>query len=106
LVYLRVMHVLARDAGVPFKDIPTTEALALPPELEPISATLVDWARRGSGKLSPEQERLLRQRYIHQSSNWNAEIGQGSSRVDVVFPNRPADGGRARYADQPPRKDA
>ncbi|MCP1641083.1 putative Zn-binding protein involved in type VI secretion [Pseudomonas citronellolis] len=106
LVYLRVMHVLARDAGVPLKDIPTTEALSLPPELEPISATLVDWARRGSGKLSPEQERLLRQRYIHQSSNWNAEIGQGTSRVDVVFPNRPADGGRARYADQPPRKDA
>lgn len=105
LVYLRVMHVLARDAGVPFKDIPTTEELALPPELEPISATLVDWARRGSGKLSPEQERLLRQRYIHQSSNWNAEIGQGTSRVDVVFPNRPADGGRGRYADQPPRKD-
>ncbi|MEG7358834.1 PAAR domain-containing protein [Pseudomonas citronellolis] len=106
-VYLRVMHALAREAGVPLDFIDESDdSLSLPEELQPISTALIDWARRGSGRLAPEQEALLRQRYIHQSSNWNAEIGQGTSRVDVVFPNRPADGGRARYADQPPRKDA
>lgn len=105
-VYLRVMHALARDAGVPLKDVPTTEELSLPDELEVISITLADWARRGTGKLSNEQERLLRQRYIHQSSNWNAVAGAGGSRSDVVFPNRPANGSRARYSDQPLRKDA
>lgn len=101
------MHALAREAGVPLDFIDESDdSLSLPEELQPISTALIDWARRGSGRLAPEQEALLRQRYIHQSSNWNAEIGQGTSRVDVVFPNRPADGGRARYADQPPRKDA
>lgn len=105
-VYLRVMHALARDAGVPLKNVPTTEELSLPDELEVISITLADWARRGTGKLSNEQERLLRQRYIHQSSNWNAVAGAGGSRSDVVFPNRPANGSRARYSDQPLRKDA
>ncbi|MCY1311098.1 hypothetical protein D9M70_613630 [compost metagenome] len=101
-VYLRVMHALAQDLGVPLDFIDENDdALALPAELKPISAALIEWARRGSGQLTFEQERLLRQRYIHQSTHWNAAAGDGSSRFDVVFPNRPAEGSRAAYADKP-----
>ncbi|MGH8354039.1 MAG: phospholipase effector Tle1 domain-containing protein [Pseudomonas sp.] len=102
--YLRVMHALASDAGVPLKSVPITDDLSLPAELEPISDKLVAWARSGSGALDGEEERLLRQRYIHLSANWNASAGQGGSVLDVVFINAPAERERARYADIPGEK--
>lgn len=101
-VYLRVMHALAVEAGVPLDFIDEFDAqLALPNELTPISEKLLSWARNGTGALTAAEERLLRQRYIHLSANWNASAGDGGSVLDVVFINAPAEGGRTQYADTP-----
>jgi len=104
-VYLRVMHALAVEAGVLFNRIQEKDpALALPKELMPIKERLLAWARSGNGTLDMEEERLLRQRYIHLSANWNAVAGRGGSLLDVVFVNAPAERGRARHADRPQEK--
>ncbi|MGE4477084.1 MAG: PAAR domain-containing protein [Stutzerimonas sp.] len=104
-VYLRVMHALAVEAGVPFNRIQEKDpALALPEELMPISDKLLAWARSGSGALDMEEERLLSQRYVHLSANWNAAAGRGGSLLDVVFVNAPAERGRIRHADRPREK--
>ena len=103
-IYLRVMHALATDALVPMKDIPDIDDLNLPEELTFISDKLIAWGRNGSGALDAEEERLLRQRYIHLSANWNAGLGRGGSSFDIVFINAPAARERARYADTSPSK--
>lgn len=100
-VYLRVMHALALQAGVPLKAVPTTEDLSLPTELVPIKDKLLAWAITGNGTLDEHEERLLRQRYIHLSANWNASAGKGGGVLDVVFINAPVERERARYADTP-----
>ncbi|MHB1370727.1 MAG: PAAR domain-containing protein, partial [Pseudomonadaceae bacterium] len=67
-VYLRVMHALAVEAGVPLDFIDEQDSkLSLPAELLSIKDKLLAWARSGSGALEAEEERLLRQRYIHLS---------------------------------------
>ncbi|MBC8649029.1 type IV secretion protein Rhs [Pseudomonas sp. MTM4] len=98
-VYLRVMHALAVDEKVPFKEIPETEDLIVPEELLSIGKKLLARAMGGSGLLDEDEERLLRQRYIHLSSNWNAAIGQGGGRWSVVFVNAPAENGRVHHDD-------
>ncbi|MCQ4287410.1 DUF2235 domain-containing protein [Pseudomonas stutzeri] len=103
-VYLRVMHTLAVEANVPFKTVPVTEDLSLPTELMSINDKLLAWARSGSGALDMEEERLLRQRYVHLSANWNAVAGRGGSVLDVVFVNAPAESGRIRHTDRPREK--
>ncbi len=104
-VYLRVMHTLAVEAGAPFNRIQEKDpALALPEELMPVSDKLLAWARSGSGALDMEEERLLRQRYVHLSANWNAAAGRGGSVLDVVFVNAPAKRGRIRHADRSQEK--
>ncbi|MHB1370918.1 MAG: PAAR domain-containing protein, partial [Pseudomonadaceae bacterium] len=75
--------------------------LSLPAELLSIKDKLLAWARSGSGALEAEEERLLRQRYIHLSANWNAAAGRGGSVLDVAFVNAPAERGRIRHADSP-----
>ncbi|MNF92297.1 hypothetical protein D3C84_749370 [compost metagenome] len=100
--YLRVMHALATDGGVPLEMIDDFDnALALPDELIGISDKLVAWASSGSGALDEDEERLLRQRYIHLSANWNASAGKGGSTLDVIFINAPAERERTRHADTP-----
>lgn len=104
-VYLRVMHVLAVEAGVPLDFIDEQDSkLSLPAELVPISGKLLAWARSGNGALDMEEERLLRQRYIHLSANWNATAGRGGSVLDVVFVNAPAKRGRIRHTERPLEK--
>ena len=104
-VYLRVMHTLAVEAGVPLDFIDEQDSkLSLPAELVPISGKLLAWARNGSGALDMEEERLLRQRYIHLSANWNATAGRGGSVLDVVFVNAPAKRGRIRHTERPLEK--
>ncbi len=104
-VYMRVMHALAVEAGVPLDFIDEQDSkLSLPAELVPISDKLLAWARSGSGALDMEEERLLRQRYVHLSANWNAAAGRGGSVLDVVFVNAPAERGRIRHADRPREK--
>ncbi|WP_313288139.1 PAAR domain-containing protein [Stutzerimonas nitrititolerans] len=100
-VYLRVMHALAVEAGVKLDFIDEHEPdLSLPAELVPIKDKLLAWAKNGQGSLDKDEERLLRQRYIHLSSNWNAAVGQGGGRWDLVFINAPAENGRLRYEDK------
>lgn len=104
-VYLRIMHTLAMEAGVPFNRIQEKDpALALPEELMLINDKLLTWARNGSGALDAEEERLLRQRYIHLSANWNAASGRGGSVLDVVFINAPTERERMRHIDRPLEK--
>ena len=103
-VYLRVMHALATSKKVPFREVPETEDLGLPDELLPICNKLLTWGQSGQGSLDADEERLLRQRYIHLSSNWNAAVGQGGGRWDLVFVNAPAENGRERYKDMPGAK--
>lgn len=98
-IYLRVMHALATEASVPMKSIPNIDDLSLPEELTSISDKLVAWGRTGSGSLDDEEERLLRRRYIHLSANWNAGVGSGGSKFDVIFINAPTESERMRYAD-------
>ncbi|WP_312975110.1 T6SS phospholipase effector Tle1-like catalytic domain-containing protein [Stutzerimonas nitrititolerans] len=103
-VYLRVMHALATSKKVPFREVPETEDLGLPDELLPICNKLLTWGQSSQGSLDADEERLLRQRYIHLSSNWNAAVGQGGGRWDLVFVNAPAENGRERYKDMPGAK--
>ncbi len=74
-VTLRVMHLLAREAGVPLKEIPKRADLDLPEELKPLSISLRDQVAGcdvASPSLSTRQLNLLRQRYIHYSAHYNA----------------------------------
>ncbi|MEK0361238.1 PAAR domain-containing protein [Pseudomonas sp. CBC3] len=104
-VYLRVMHVLATEAGVPLDFIDEHDSrLSLPAELLCIKDKLLASARSGNGALDAEEERLLRQRYIHLSANWNATLGRGSSRFEVLFVNAPGKRERTRHADTPLEK--
>lgn len=48
--------------------------------------------------LSEEEQRLLRDRYMHASANWNALKGLRNSVLDVLFVNRPGVGGRVAHA--------
>jgi len=103
-VYLRVMHALAISAKVPIREVPETEDLSVPEELVPICDKLLARAMSGSGSLDKNEERLLRQRYVHLSSNWNAAVGHGGGKWEVVFINAPAENGRAHYDDIPGAK--
>ncbi|MBX8496989.1 phospholipase effector Tle1 domain-containing protein [Pseudomonas cichorii] len=96
-VYLRVMHALACDEGVPFGPVPDTAELRLVPELESICRKLITYARGGAYTLNEQEECLLRWRYIHHSAHWNAIIGRVGSFSDAVFVHAPQPGGRVRY---------
>lgn len=98
LVYLRIMRELAVRAGVAFDPIdPDDNRTALPAELQPIAAKLQAFAlRQAYMPLTPEENALLRRRYIHLSANWNAAKGWNDSGLDVVFINRPATGMRRK----------
>lgn len=95
-VYLRIMHRLACEQGVPFAALAEAEA-GLPDELQSIEARLQAQVREGAIALTAQEERLLRQRYIHQSAHWNAAVGAGEGVVDQAFFNRPQEGGRLVY---------
>ncbi|CAM3385875.1 hypothetical protein BZK31_12965 [Pseudomonas floridensis] len=96
-VYLRVMHALSCDEGVPFGAVPTDQEFALPPELEGIARKLTDYARGGPYDLSEHEEQILRWRYIHRSAHWNAAIGKLGSISDAVFVHAPEVGGRVLH---------
>ncbi|WP_122206969.1 DUF2235 domain-containing protein [Pseudomonas viridiflava] len=93
-VHLRVMHALACDEGVPFKPVPETQELGLPPELEGVAHKLIDYARGGRYTLSDHEEQMLRWRYIHHSAHWNAAVGRLGRLSDAVFVHAPQVGGR------------
>lgn len=100
-VYLGVMHRLACEHGVPLGQL-SFEEQSLPDDLAPITAKLQTQVREGCISLTDEEEAVLRQRYIHQSANWNAAIGKGTGMLDKAFFNIPQEGGRAVFDQQAP----
>ena len=100
-VYLRIMHSLACKQGVPFAALISAQD-ALPDELLPIAARLEAQVLKSTIKLTPAQERLLRQRYVHQSANFNANVGQGLGVLDKAFFNIAQEGGRNVFEQKPP----
>lgn len=98
-VYLRIMHSLACEQGVPFNALSEADS-ALPAELLPIEAKLQAQVRLGVVDLTDEDERVLRQRYIHQSANWNASLGSSVGGIEQAFFNRPQAGGRLVHEQQ------
>lgn len=100
-VYLRIMHRLACDQGVPLCALPAA-VIEVPDELSAIAVSLEAQVRTGVIELSAEQERLLRQRYVHRSAHWNAGVGMGTGVMDQAFFNRPREGGRSVFDQQMP----
>jgi hypothetical protein len=66
----------------------------VPDELLGISGKLHDHVLSGGAGLSAEEEALLQARYVHASAHWNALKGARNSELDVLFVDRPAQGGR------------
>lgn len=95
-VYLSVMRELAVRAGVPFAPLGGQAEHRLPAELQVISAKLHGFALGETGQLalSEQEQRLLRDKYVHASANWNALKGLRNSVLDVLFVNRPGVAGR------------
>ena len=96
-VYLRVMHTLACDEGVPFMPLPNSQALILQPELQRVAVKLIDYARGGPYTLEPHEERMLRHRYIHRSAHWTALINSRRNLGDALFVHAPSQGGRVLH---------
>lgn len=99
-VYLSIMRELAVRGGVPFAPLGEEAAYRVPDELVDISHKLHAFALGESehAGLTAEQQRLLRERYVHTSANWNALKGLSNSVLDVLFVNRPGAGGRVVHA--------
>lgn len=95
-VYLSVMRALAVRAGVPLGPLGGQAEHGLPFELLEISRKLHAFAlgECEQPRLTEKEQRLLRDRYVHASANWNALKGLRNSVLDVLFINRPAAGGR------------
>jgi len=98
-VYLRVMHKMAKDKGVRFNDISDTPDLALPSELQAMCDRFVS----GDYRTTPEEERMLKLKYIHTSANWNHPLGRrDGSGVRAVYINAPTpDGIRVQHPHVP-----
>nr|WP_256590419.1 DUF2235 domain-containing protein [Pseudomonas sp. DP16D-R1] len=97
LVYLRLMRELGVRHGVPFKGVESRPDLALPGDLQPIAARIIEQALAGAEvSLDPEQERLLRQRYIHQSAHWVPSKG--------LLISKPAENNKRNVYDNLPQK--
>ncbi|EJM93027.1 hypothetical protein PMI34_01828 [Pseudomonas sp. GM74] len=85
-VYLRLMHALAKNSGVRFKDFPDTPDYHIPSELQ----TLCDRFVAGDYRLTAAEETLLKQRYIHTSANWNHPLDKtGQREARLLYINAP-----------------
>ncbi|MBI6922006.1 MULTISPECIES: DUF2235 domain-containing protein [Pseudomonas] len=99
-VYLSVMRALAVRAGVPFAPLGEQPEHRLPEDLLEISRKLHAYALGETDQpgLSEAEQRLLCEKYVHASANWNALKGLRNSVLDVLFVNRPGAGGRVVHA--------
>jgi Uncharacterized alpha/beta hydrolase domain (DUF2235) len=95
LIPLRLMHKVAKDAGVPWAKSPDEDpAMSLPSELEPIAAKLL-----AGQALKPVEEALLSRKYLHQSAHWNfgatsKYLEQATDTLQLLYPNRPDPSGK------------
>jgi uncharacterized Zn-binding protein involved in type VI secretion len=94
-VYLRVMHALAKNAGVHFKDFPDTPDYHIPPELQPLCDRFVV----GDYRLKAAEEAMLKRRYIHTSAHWNHPLDKtGQREARLLYINAPtADAVRVQH---------
>jgi uncharacterized Zn-binding protein involved in type VI secretion len=86
-VYLRVMHALAKEKGVRFDVIDDADpAYSLPAEL----VALCDRFVAGDYSTTPQEDELLKRRYIHTSANWNHPMGKVTGGgIAIVYINAP-----------------
>ena len=101
-VYLRVMHALACDEGVPFRAIEDARSvgqteLSLPPELRGICDKLITHARGQGSGLNEQDLKVLYRRYIHCSAHWNGLLGARVKLVESLFFHAPSRNGRQLY---------
>lgn len=88
-VYLRVMHALAKQVGVPFKDILDTPDYQISAELQ----ALCDRFVAGDYRVTHAEATLLKLRYIHTSAHWNHPLDtSGQHEASVLYINAPAPG--------------
>jgi uncharacterized Zn-binding protein involved in type VI secretion len=100
---LRIMHTLAKEAGVPFELLEEFDPeVAIPPQLQAIADKLMAYAQ-GNAPLNLEfaEQDLLYAHFLHQSAHWNVYPGE-SGALTVHFVNRPAvNGQRAVHPNKP-----
>jgi type VI secretion system secreted protein VgrG len=89
LISLRVMRQLAVEHGVPFEPIDEQDRkFKLPEELQAIALQIIEQIKaRQTIALDPDQERLLRSRYIHFSAHWTPMTALGIA----FLVNKPAE---------------
>lgn len=95
--YLRLMHALSTEKGVPFEAVPDWMLSSVPPELRSISQKLIAHGRAGQISLTDHEARVLSRRYIHRSAHWNALVSKSSVWSDSFFVHAPAAGGRMKF---------
>ncbi len=95
IVSLLLMHKLAKEKGVQFDDIPATPAYGIPPDIERFSERVLS----GQYEPLPEEEELLKLRYIHMSANWSNPVGGNRELgLKIRYTNAPTnDGVRVRH---------
>lgn len=96
-VYLRLMHALAIEQGVPFGAIPDALISSVPPELRAIACKLIEQGQAGKISLTDHEARVLSRGYIHRSAHWKALGGISGLWSDSMFVHAPAAGGRIRF---------
>ena len=102
-VYLRVMYALAQQQGVRFEPLnEQASRYLIPAELKLLSDRFV----AGDYSTTPEEEHLLKLRYIHTSANWNPPtILRGSvprTSAGLLYFNAPTtDGTRLQHPHVP-----
>ncbi|MHC8351661.1 DUF2235 domain-containing protein [Pseudomonas sp. RT4P38] len=99
LVYLRLMHKLAKEKGVQLNDVPDSPEYVLPSELLPFC----DRVLAGNYEPEPAEQKLLKLKYIHMSANWSNPIGASRERgLTIRYTNAPTDDGvRVRHPHVP-----
>ncbi|MDB5980891.1 MAG: hypothetical protein JWQ69_1906 [Pseudomonas sp.] len=90
-VYLRLMYELAKRKQVKFDDFEEQDAdHVLPEELQ----VMCDRFLAGFYRVTPAEEVLLKQRYIHTSASWNNPMtGKHGEGWNLLYFNAPTDDG-------------
>lgn len=95
VVYLHLMHKLAKEKGVVFMDVPKTSQYSVPSVLQALCERFLG----GNYEVTATEEKMLKLRYIHMSANWSNPIGLSRERgVNLRYTNAPTeDGVRVRH---------
>ncbi len=100
VVYLHLMHKLAKEKGVQFGVIDENDpAYSLPSELQPFC----DRVLSGNYEPTAEEEKMLKLKYVHTSANWSNPVGATRERgLTIRYTNAPTESGvRVRHPHVP-----